>query len=132
MREILFRGKVTDGSWIYGNYIYAPGNVEVHSICDPDFPYDWYEVNRHTLEQYTGLIDKNDTKIFEGDIVRTKYGRLCIVAWFSSDACVGWDLIPVDTVENICHKKCSDSYDIYKKDNLEVIGNIHDNPELMK
>jgi uncharacterized phage protein (TIGR01671 family) len=132
MRDILFRGKSLDnGKWVEGSY--TKYNVSFWSGCPViENRNDDYEVEEYTVGQYTGMVDKNGVKIYEGDIVRTKYGRLCIVVWFASPQHNGWDLTPVDTIENILHTKCPDLYDIYKRDNLEVIGNIHDNPELMK
>ena len=130
MRNILFRGKRIDNDeWIYGNHIYSPDYTFVHNICDIGSPHDWYEVDPDTIEQFTGLYDKNGEKIFEGDVVKTKYDRLCVVVWFSSRAHCGWDLKPVDTVDNIVHRKPPTEYDLWEDKNLEVVGNIHDNPE---
>lgn len=145
MREILFRGKKHNGTWVYGSLIHADtyccileDEDKVHPM---DYPYlddEWgtfdgkaTPVDFKTVGQYIGKVDKNGTKIFEGDVVKTKYGRLCIVVWFSSDTFIDWDLKPVDTIENCVYTKAPDAYDVFKKENLEVIGNIHDNPELM-
>lgn len=133
MREILFRGKTEDGKWVYGSpiltklYCYLLESEDdfgkIDGLATP--------VIHKTVGQFTGLFDKNGKKIFEGDIVKTKYGRLCIVVWFSSQVYNGWDLESVLTCENCILTKQPTSIDLYKKDNLEIIGNIHDNPELL-
>lgn len=123
MREILFRGKRTDnGEWVYGNlvrgcnkkyaYIVEFGNEE---LCR-----NYVDVNLETVGQYTGLTDKNGTKIFEGDIVTMPSyngGRCKSVVYFKSGK------FAVDG-SNYGFK------DIRPK-NMLVIGNIYDNPELL-
>lgn len=147
MREILFRGKRCDnGEWVQGYYIRADHHWHKHGIHK-----DWitlgasanggwfalhnkYAVKPETVGQYTGLTDKTDKngkKIFEGDILKTKYGRLCTVVWFSSQVYNGWDLMPICTCNNLAYTKPPTAVDLYMADNLEVIGNIHDNPELV-
>lgn len=124
MREILFRGKTTettDGRWIYGNYICAPGNTFVHSICEPDSPYDWYEIDIETIGQYTGFVDTNGKKIFEGDIV----------AYIGDES----DLHVVDYYKGSFHLSNNRiGYGTFFGTNFEhkIIGNIHDNPELLE
>ena len=71
-REVLFRGKRTDnGEWVYGYLI--GNNVIVGEIVDFDEEYFttefWYKVDPETVGQFTGLTDKNGTKIFDGYIV---------------------------------------------------------------
>lgn len=130
MREILFRGKRQDnGEWVYGFPVAVYANLNIDGIETWDG--ERHLVNTETAGQYTGMIDKYNTKIFEGDIVKTKYGRLCVVVWFASPQHNGWDLETIRTCDN-CRIKAPDSFDLYKKDNLEVIGNIHDNPEMRK
>ena len=137
MREIIFRAKRKDnGEWVYGNLITDGEDVYVLPKEDLLKGLDiggWidgvqtYEVVPKTVGQYTGMTDKNGlTKIFEGDIVKTKYGRLCEVRWFSSPCSQCWDLIPIENKHKI-----PDEYDLWIPKNLEVIGNIHDNPELL-
>lgn len=143
MREHLFRGKtiIADtpndpGYWIEGFVVDIAGYHIVkksvssyyHEIALDETTEVWSE----TLGQFTGLYDKNGKRIFEGDIVKTKYGRLCTVVWFSSQVCSCWDLKTVGTVENCAYTKYPDPYDLWKSENLEVVGNIHDNPELLK
>lgn len=131
MREILFRGKrVGFNEWIEGYYFQRKNNECVEgfvaaqmSECAAEFK----PVYPETVGQYTGLTDKNGKKIFEGDIVRTKFGRLCKIRFFVSSCFCGVDLFPL----KIEHRPPTE-YDMYRKDFLEVIGNIHDNPELLE
>lgn len=128
MREIMFRGKRLDnGRWVRGLPFAVHAGLKIEGIETWDG--ERHIVDTETVGQWTGMVDDHNTKIYEGDIVKTKYGRLCVVVWFSSNACIGWDLKPVDTIENCVHTKAPDGYDVFKKDNLEVVGNIHDNPE---
>lgn len=131
-REILFRGKRENNSeWVEGNLFIPDLPDSPTQICiGTNYTRITYDIIPETMGQYTGLTDKNGTKIFEGDIVRTKYGRLCIVVWFSSPVCNGWDLEPIMTNTNLIHPAPT-QVDIYRKDNLEVVGNIHDNSELL-
>lgn len=143
MREILFRGKRTDnGEWVEGylvnmtwyldesaHTVIIPTDVMFYPRCEIN---SWEEVDPKTVGQFTGSLDKNGKKIFEGDVVKTKFGRLCTVVWFSSQVCNGWDLMPICTRSNLAYTKPPTATDLYASDNLEIIGNIHDNPELLK
>lgn len=128
MREILYRGKgdtrFYSGSWVYG-------------VPIKDYEGDWQlctdctkiTVLPETIGEYTGLTDKNGKKIFEGDVLRirshdydyttavfSKYHELCI--FVQDNLC---DFMPIGFAYQILNKL---RYEI------EVIGNIHDNPEL--
>lgn len=139
MKNHLFRGKRNDGQWMFGDlFVQAEGTEyeEVfilgyldHRDCICDVRKCAEKVEPRTVGQFTGLFDKNDHRIFEGDIVKTKYGRLCIVVWFASQVYNGWDLEAVRTSENLANTKPPEPVDLYKSDNLEIIGNIYDNPE---
>lgn len=129
MREILFRGKDTDGVWHEGFYCVL--NDKSHRIytgyaeidCGTYYP-DFCTVIPESIGQYTGLTDKNGTRIFEHDIVR----RTCvnknfdyIVKYNNNLAEFELDFIKTDSCLAMFHSVAG-----------EVIGNIHDNPELLK
>lgn len=72
------------------------------------------------LDQWTGLLDKHGTEIYENDIVRTKYGRECRVVYFTSPSHNGFDLAPLEAI----HDR-ADEYDLWFIENLEIIGNAY-------
>ena len=125
MREILFRGKRTDGmGWIEGYYANCcypnrDKNRIYHLIIE--YPNNYYEIYTGTLGQYTGLTDKNGKKIFEGDIVK--------LASVLSTGVVTYHLYKfmVDDIDDGMQNYSSDMWEECK-----VIGNIFDNPELLK
>ena len=128
MREILFRGKrVDNGEWEFGsfvspNWITVPMGEEIYGseIVDPE-----------TVGQFTGLTDKNGKRIFEGDIVRYRPEYWCEPMQSVVEYCADtWNYPAFDL-----------KYHDYEANGLqcaheegccEVIGNIHDNPELME
>ena len=142
MREVLFRGKKDDGEWVYGSFC-MDALEQFNGLCGVDGfirLYDkgkgkmqTYEVDRETVGQYTGLMDKNGKRIFEGDIVAQN--------WYDYDE-------PRDDSFGkvvFCEYDCSFSVMDVNKDGfmplgrcgsyhweVEVIGNIHDNPELLE
>lgn len=120
MREILFKAKRwSDGKWVYGDLNQLQDSTIIH----------WYnngcrvadEVDPSTVCEYTGLTDRNGKKVFEGDIVKTKYGRLCVICFKYLPGFSGFDLKPVE-----CVQKAPDGYDLWERENLEFIGSIHD------
>ena len=139
MREILFRGKCVDmGYWVEGFYVclYDCKGHKSHRIytgyaetdCGTYYP-DWCYVDPATVGQFTGLTDKNGKKIFEGDIVRDEYnGGIAWIA-FLQQGC-GWYLVFKNTDRRMGHRSRNSAYDNDLE--LEVIGNIHDNPELLE
>lgn len=129
MREILFRGKrKDDGQWKYGDLLQIPSN-NLYTIRDQT-PVAFIEhIDPETVGQFTGLYNKNGTKIFEGDILKSHYD----------------DAFPEDyTLEEIVFNDCAWCTRQVGYDNCnpredgdfaecsEVVGNIYDNPEILK
>ena len=125
IREVIFRGKRTDnGEWVKG-YLYIT-HIGAHEIGSYDAEINierlTFDVIPETVGQYTGLTDKNGVKIFEGDIVSlVKHDGLI------------YKVVYVPCRYELVNSKGVNCFvlDIYKSENIEVIGNIHDNPELL-
>lgn len=118
MREILFRGKHTSsGKWIISPSIRQEADGSVYLLVKRT----WYQVDSEAVGQYTGLTDKNGTKIFEGDIIKSPDNVICKVEWQPISA--SWQMSN-KTSHYLFYMRCLDMF--------EVIGNIHDNPELLK
>ena len=158
MREILFHGKRADnGEWVEGDVLqtrYHSGHIEYQIM--PQTPVSSaYPVLSETVGQFTGLTDKNGKKIFEGDIVRYntyddfdcqsvvkfgEYNQDGSAGEYSASKCIGF-YVDVDnfTCPDWCEygSNCFSNY--LKQQNIlevarycEVIGNIHDDPELLR
>ena len=135
MREILFRGKsnwsygnVKEGDWLYGmtisRHVYNDEEITSYYIGGGN-----NTIYGNTLGQYTGLTDKNGKKIFEGDVCQTKGYKLIdetpfIVVWNDYYSGFYW--------EDVKNANDTDMFTKTVAEITEVIGNIHDNPELLK
>ncbi len=124
MREILFRGKTDTGKWVYGDLSqHKTGKkfIKCGSAISS------FEVIPETIGQFTGLTDKNGKKIFEDDVVKVtddngetnlcSCGIGCVIFYYGS-----W-YIDEEVNDGL--------YDVSNIYYLDVIGNIHDNPELL-
>ena len=133
-REIKFRGRIRQGKWIVGEIIslnnhkyiapedgdwfdfipWVPNNV-FHA---PDS--DEYEVDKETIGQFTGLRDKNGKEIYEGDIFHLGSKSILYQVVWHDTGLIGKQI----------HASCYAGLEHWKEKIL-VIGNIHDNPELL-
>lgn len=129
MREILFRGKTLLGKWIEGDLLQYLGCGKVY-IAQNYKGAGGQEVISETVGQYTGLTDKNGKKIFGGDILEITseyYSRkeksLYQVRYHEATA--SWCAFAIGFLQRVplCRNECK---------YYEIIGNIHDNPELLK
>ena len=128
MREIKFRGlfESVNGikTMVYGNYIKSYcGGKEYHEIEKSDFDdFKKWTVDPKTIGEFTGLIDKNGKEISEGDIFSDSLSGIKWEIIFMKGAffCSHQD-------DNLNMPLCI----IEKWDTLEIIGNIHENPELL-
>lgn len=139
MREILFRGKrVDNGEWVYGAVAFAtwylddkpmtiilPTDTTLYPHCEIS---GWESVIPETVGQFTGYMDKNGKKVFEDDIIQRYKSEFITPRKYRKPYKVN---IKSEFPSSICEYysafDCFDERVVY-----EVIGNIHDNPELLK
>lgn len=143
MRDIKFRGRAVEKwKWVYGFYLTLEDlwrkpidgkeriTRRIYSGCADscvssdgyDFSGDWNEVIPETVGQFTGVCDKNGKEIFEGDILNTEKYQIVEVI-FDNGAFMTRYFLNNGMEHRIMFWDLGD---------MEVIGNIHDNPELMK
>ncbi len=129
-REILFRGKsVNEEKWLYGDYMRYAGGAQIWTHDNDGGTWNAI-VDPSTVGQYTALTDKNGVKIFEGDIVRTletdaRGERRSFPVVYKKGAFWLYDKYLLDN-------NGLDFLAGYSTEKIEVIGNIHDNPELLE
>jgi uncharacterized phage protein (TIGR01671 family) len=127
MREYKFRGKRKDnGEWVYGYYFIEERDIE-DGIIWRDIPqiqqrygdhFQYFDVDLATVGQYTGLKDKNGKEIYEGDVVRLFGGEYCR-GYYEHD-------------QTIVVKSAYDIVAMEESENVQLLGNRWDNPELLK
>jgi len=129
MRDIKFRGKrIDNGEWVYGNLVQTTKGC-AYILETPSFipaltlpTEEFIEVYPESVGQYTGLKAKKGKEIYEGDIVRYEGRSYQIV--YDSDRSAEFRFNASYTLSNILSKTLQNPF--------EVIGNMHDNPELLK
>ena len=129
MRTIKFRGKAIDGKeWLYGDLVSSADKKRFAILVNNKESYDECEVSPETVGQFTGLMDKNDAEIYEGDILKWSNGRSYVVKF--------WEGMFYASVEE-CNDGILGGFPLhaltdYEDRKCEIVGNIFDNPELLK
>lgn len=135
MRPIKFRGKrVDNGEWIYGYLLVVDRCYQIHWQNEDGAPW-WADVDPATVGQFIGMLDRTGREVYEGDVVfwivtdMRGHGR-------GEQGVIFWDKHTMSwAIER--DKPCVDGRPCiisrpFDKKHIEVVGNIHDNPELMK
>lgn len=137
-REIIFRAKCF-GNWRYGSYVHFD-KKPINDCCNNKYKdfivtngvygEHYYPITElSSLGQYTGLKDKNGKKIFEGDILyqgAKMLGVVCISARY------GISIQKKSSTWSLINFVLDSDFDTGVLSDVEVVGNIYDNPELMK
>lgn len=155
MREIKFRGRNSNGEWVYGDLVHNVGVGASTALIFPEEAHDsWdrYIVLTDTIGQFTGLHDKNGKEIYEGDVLFVREWKNIAMGMFDHEEREQLSL--EDCKGELLHESqrvvyfeegsmCAGDYYIstlwdkqdkrhqYPIFEVEVIGNIHDNPELL-
>lgn len=120
MREIKFRGiRLDNGEWVYGDLLHCKGDDAGRVFIKTDT--GLFEVDPHTVGQYTGKCDRQQHKVYEDDIVRDELGSIGAVIFMEGMFAVDfWEGIEFQELNTGILEVC------------EIIGNCFDNPELLK
>ena len=138
MREILFRAKtvpnckkvinggvIKNPKWVYGYIDLGYMHACKTALISDEKGNNVYKCQYETIGQYTGLTDKNGTKIFEGDILKFLYDEndkkptFYSIEWKCDRACFGY----TETADKMLEVDAL---------HCEVIGNIYDNPKILE
>jgi uncharacterized phage protein (TIGR01671 family) len=125
MREIKFRGKrIDNGDWVYGAYLWETSGIcaQIGEYDEEGAFWEWHEVDPETVGEYTGLPDKNGKEIYEHGL--TMLGTTTLEVYWNSHRS---EFALREFGTNDYYGALGD----FRHD-IEIIGNIHDNPELLK
>lgn len=122
MREILFRGKRKDtGVWVYGDLVHSQYKIGDTCVGQYGNTVGIHQVNPETVGQFIGLTDRTGKKIFEGDVL-SEHGSLFAVVYDKK-----WAKFKLQYIG-----RCIQYPEWNRGVQMEIVGNIHDNPELLE
>jgi uncharacterized phage protein (TIGR01671 family) len=130
-RTIKFRGKSISGEWVYGDLIQLDTQLCIAKShqwagvpANNSIEIDVTKIVPETVGQFTGLKDRNGVKIYEGDVIQyeTDYDLMRFEVKWNKDTLM-WEAVSQVIVDEPLY---------YKNGFIEIIGNIHDNPELIE
>lgn len=137
-REIKFRGlDVMTGEWVYGNLVQT--GVGMKYIIPKNFIADeipQWKVDKETVGQYTGLTDRNDKEIYEGDIVKYLDAYGCSTengydfSEFDNVGVIEWE--EEEMRYSVTNRENIDLETFWESKHIEVMGNIYEHPELLE
>jgi uncharacterized phage protein (TIGR01671 family) len=134
MRKIIFRGKsFCDDKWVYGDLIHK--RHDKGAVMIQDSIGVGTDVDSETIGQFTGVLDKNNKEIYEGDIV-TDGNTVFTVFWSDGGFCIesnpqsfGYGY---QCNSNPSEPLANQQFASWFEGNVVCLGNIHDNPEILK
>lgn len=130
LRRIDFRGKsILTDEWFYGDLVHSADKKRTAILVNDKDSYDECEVDSETIGQFTGLYDAHGKEIYDGDIVKWKADNLLYAVIFN------WGMFYASV--EVCNQEIYGGFPLHAlaeengKD-IEIVGNIYDNPELKK
>ena len=131
MREIKFRGKsILTDEWFYGDLVHSADKKRTAILVNDKDSYDECEVDPETVGQFTGLMDKNGKEIYEGDVIGCHNPRIKHLIFYNEKQGRFMAALNGD-IENDFVGVCGLD-DSRWTGSKKVIGNVYDNPELLK
>jgi len=132
MKIVKFRAKIIRAGkwskWIYGSLDFTKYTYQEARIVGYDDPVQyWHKIDKNTIGQYTGQKDKNKKEIYEGDILRFSEVDTAVVEWNEK-----YSYFMVKPIQDYYFDSDVLGHTLEYNNNVEIIGNIYDNPELLK